>query len=142
MTTYTGNIFPLCQGIAKCASEQNATFTTKYLNTGEVKYFDKSKEKGKVTHPQRLDDFYGTVTSLSIQPPSSVSDKEKKAVIQQCLNEYHSKEASARAYLIVAMGEGVKATPPKNAVQWFDGCQETLNSLVQNLQSKLNGWNP
>jgi hypothetical protein len=137
MSTYTTTILPLCQGIVKCAKEQNAAFFTNYEKPGEVKYYEKSVAHEKVTHPQRLDDFYGALFYLA--GPLPASDKEKKKAIETCLNEYHYKKPSARSYLVLCQGRGVSKAP-KTPVQWFDETQKTLNQLIQNLHLKLNAW--
>ncbi|KAJ0123253.1 hypothetical protein J7T55_011717 [Diaporthe amygdali] len=141
MTTYAKNIFPMCQGVAKCATEQKTAFDKYYLKTGQVKYFDKADE-GKLDKAQRLDDLYGALTSLSEQLPTSMSEKDKKALIQKGLNEYYRKKDAAAAYLHLGMNRSEKPKSPKDAVAWFDETQKTLNGLIHNLQQVLNGWNP
>lgn len=138
MTTYAKDVLPLCKGIAKCAAEQNTAFNTYYLKTGQVKYFDKTEERN-VHNAQRLDDLYGTLTSLSheLTPSKAVKDG-----IQQALNEYYRKKDKAAAYLLLGMNRSDKPRSPKNAVEWFDQTQKILNGLIHNLQQVLNGWKP
>ncbi|KAK7424023.1 hypothetical protein QQX98_000633 [Neonectria punicea] len=135
MTTYAKNISPACQGVATCAQQQKAAFDTYYLKTGQVHYFDKGKEPAKAL---RLDDLYGALTSLSLQFPTSMSDKNKKTAIQQGLNEYYQKKDSAAAYLLLCMNRSSQSS--KNAVAWFDETQKILDGRVHVLQEALNGW--
>ncbi|WYZ33732.1 hypothetical protein EsH8_I_000008 [Colletotrichum jinshuiense] len=139
MTTYANNIFPMCQGVATCAQQQKSAFDTYYLKTGQVNYFDKAKEPPNAL---RLDDLYGALTSMSQQLPTSINDKIKKATIQKGLNEYYHKKDPAAAYLLLGMSRSAKPKSPKNAVDWFDETQKTLNDRVNVLQQALNGWNP
>ncbi|EXJ55903.1 hypothetical protein A1O7_08834 [Cladophialophora yegresii CBS 114405] len=141
MVTYSDNILPRCKGIAKAATEQNQTFTKDFLNT-EVKYYDKMDEPKKVTHPQRLDDLYGTLFSSFTSPlPAGTPDKEKKKMVQTVLDQYHAKQASARAYLVLASQNGGMQKPyDKSAVGWFDRTQKTLEDLILGLQKTLNEW--
>lgn len=140
MTTYAGNIAPLLPGLASCADQQNQTFTKEYLNPGYVKYYDYATEIKTVTHPQRLDDFYGTLKSLGVGISSSWDDKTKKAALQMALDQYHAKQPSARSYLVLAMSNGKPQISGQNAVAWFDQTQPILENLIQNVQNKMNTW--
>ncbi|OHF00895.1 hypothetical protein CORC01_03723 [Colletotrichum orchidophilum] len=129
--------------VATCAKQQNTTFDTYYLKTGQVNYYTRAEEppnsKSKCV---RLDDFYGSLSYLSQQAPASMTDKAKKAAIQLCLNEYYHKKDPASAYLLLGMSRSAKAKSPKNAVAWFDETLPILNGRIEVLQKALSGWNP